>query len=238
MTVTDSDATPEEPIFDFGEGEGNDHHSAPHFTPAERHRMEHIATWMFIGGDFVFFILEIFSWFYLRTMNTNGMWRGTLCTQAHQCAAGGSTGFMLTHPVTKADPLWTYLVGGIIIVSAVFVWFAESQARDGATRKTTAPLLAIGMAFVLAAIAVQLYQFQILPFQTVDGSYASVFMFFMGANIGHFVITLVVVAGIWNRARMGKYEDGVWYQLHLVRLWIVWVALSSAILAIVAAVFA
>jgi heme/copper-type cytochrome/quinol oxidase subunit 3 len=239
MTVTDTNATPEEPIFAIGDhhGEG-DHHDAPHFTPAERHRMEHIATWMFIGGDFVFFILEIFSWFYLRALNTNGMWRGTLCSPTNQCAAGGSTGFMLTHPVEKADPLWTFLVAGIVIVAAAFVWFAEAQARSGATRKTTSPMLALGMLFTLGAIAVQLYQFQILPFQTTFGAYASVFMFYMGANVAHFAITLVMTLGIWNRSRLGKYEGGSWYQLHLVRLWIVWVAVSSAILAIVSVAFA
>ncbi len=200
--------------------------------------MEHIATWMFIGGDAVFFLLEIFMWFYLRTLNTNGMWRGVTCSKANPCAIGGGSGYSLTSQVTKADPLWTFVVAGLIVVSAAFIWFAESQARKGATRQGTTGFLGLGLLFALASIGVQIYQFQVLPFQTTFGAYASTFEFYMGSNIAHFLLVALIAFGLLSRSRMGKYENGSWYQLHLSRLWTVWVAASATILALIAVLFA
>ena len=125
-----------------------------------------------------------------------------------------------------------------MIISAAFVWFAEVQARQGATRKGTSPLLGLGLLFLVGAIVWQIVQFQVLPFTTIDGAYASTFEFYMGSNLAHFAILLTVGTGIFNRSRQGKYENGNWYQLHLSRLFWVWIAFSTTLLGLVAVLFA
>ena len=214
----------------------DEHTGGHHESPQERHKKEHMATWLFIGGDMVFFALEIFFWFYLRTLNTNGMWIGAQCSKANPCTDG--LGNPITSPIVQEVKWHTLLVAGLIIVSAAFIWIAEVRARESAPKAVVTPLLGFGLVFCLAAIAVQFWQFQVLPFTTIDGAYASLFEFFMGSNIAHFLIVLVIAMGIFNRSRQGKYENGNWYQLHLARLFAVWVAVSCTILAIIASFFA
>jgi heme/copper-type cytochrome/quinol oxidase subunit 3 len=220
-----------------------------HDTPQEKHRKEHVAVWLFIFGDAVFFMLELFFWFYLRANNTAGMWRGANCTaQSPQSIAGaGPTatnictdglGNPITHEIATAAPLHTLAIAALIIIAAAFVWFAEVQARQGGTRKGVTPLLGLGVIFVVAAIVWQIVQFQILPFTTIQGTYASTFEFYMGSNIAHFLLALTVGFGLFNRSRIGKYEDGRWFQVHLSRIFFVWVAFSSAVLALVTVLFA
>ena len=223
--------------------EGGNHHD----SPQEKHRKEHMAVWLLIFGDAVFFLLELFFWFYLRANNTAGMWRATNCT-----AANGKTGPTdeglntctdglfnpITHAIPKASPVYTIIVFALIAVAAGFVWFAEVQARKGATKTTTHPLTALALFFVLAAIGAQFYQFQVLPFTTIQGTYASTFEFYMGSNVAHFLLALTIVLGLWNRSRLGKFDNGKWYQLHLSRLFLVWVASTSVILGLVTIFFA
>jgi heme/copper-type cytochrome/quinol oxidase subunit 3 len=223
--------------------EGGNHHD----TAQEKHRKEHMATWLFIFGDVVFFLLELFFWFYLRANNTAGMWRAMNCTPANGKLGPTDEGLNtctdglfnpITHAIPKANPVYTIIVFALIAIAAAFVWFAEVQSRKGATKKTTHPLTALALFFVLAAIAAQFYQFQVLPFTTIQGTYASTFEFYMGSNVAHFLLALVIVTGLWSRSRLGKFDNGKWYQLHLSRLFLVWVAASCVILGLVTIFFA
>ena len=60
----------------------------------------------------------------------------------------------------------------------------------------------------------------------------------MGSNLAHFGLVSFILLGLVIRSSKGKFENGNWYQLHLSRLWALWVAISSALLAVVAVVFA
>lgn len=207
-------------------------HEEHHESPQERHKKEHLAIWLFIFGDAVILALEIFFWFYLRTLNTNGMWIGAACSKANPCTDG--LGNPITAPIQQADGIYTLAVAALIIVGAAFIWLAEVQARGGATRKATTPLLGLATLFTLGAIVLQFVQFQVLPFTTIDGAYASVFEFYMGSNIAHFLIVLMIAVGLMTRSRKGMLEGGNWYQAHLSRLFAVWVAFSATVLAVIA----
>ena len=240
MTVTEHDT----------HAEGGHHES-----PQHKHKKEHIAIWLFIAGDAVFLMLELFAWFYLRTLNTNGGWRFTQCTKALSDQISGTLvgtpafnsnaqtctdglGNPITHQIATAAPIHTIAIAVLMLISAAFIWFAEVQARQGATRKTTTPLAGFALLFVIGAIVWQIVQFQVLPFTTIDGTYASLFEFYMGANLAHFALILIIAQGMLFRSRAGKFENGNWYQLHLSRLFWVWVAASSALLALVTIFFA
>jgi heme/copper-type cytochrome/quinol oxidase subunit 3 len=219
-------------VADHGEGEHGGHHE----SPQDRHKKEHIAVWLFIGGDAVFLVLEIFMWFYLRSLNTNGMWRGVDCSKAKACM--DALGNPITAPIPKAAAINTVGIFVLMLVSAALIWFTEVQARQGATRKTTTPLAGLALLLLSGAVVWQIIQFQYLPFQTIDGTYASTFEFFMGSNLAHFFVLLVIAIGLFNRSRHGKYEDDNWYQLHLGRLFWVWLAASATTLGLVVVLFA
>jgi hypothetical protein len=90
---------------------------------------------------------------------------------------------------------------------------------------------------LLAAIALQCYQFGTTPFTTIQGTYASSYLFFMGSTLAHLTLLTFIVVGLWSRARVGRYDDGKWHQVRLIRMFAVWIALSAAILTLVSSLF-
>ncbi len=78
------------------------HDGSHHETAEQRDQKERLAIWLFIAGDALFLLLELFTWFYLRALNTSGMWRGAACSKANPCTDG--LGNPITREVAKADP--------------------------------------------------------------------------------------------------------------------------------------
>jgi heme/copper-type cytochrome/quinol oxidase subunit 3 len=211
--------------------EGGNHHD----TPRAKHRKEHMLVWMLIGGDMVFTALMIFAWFYLKALNVEGMWRGAACTPNFNSALNQSCtdgiGNAIKHIVPTAAPLHTFAIALLAIVGAGLLWFAEVQARQGASGKATTPLLGLGSLAILGALVWQIYQFQVLPFTTVQGAYASSFEYIMGSNVFHLTLVLILTVGLLIRGSKGLHDNGRWYQIHLSRLFASWVALSITLLA-------
>jgi heme/copper-type cytochrome/quinol oxidase subunit 3 len=207
-----------------------------HETREQRHFKERLAIWLFIGGDLVFLLMELFFWFYLRALNTNGLWRGAACTKANPCTDG--LGNPITSEITKANPAYTLIIAGLTVIAALIIWQAEVASRRQVARRAISGAAALGLVFLLAAVVVQCIQFGKLPFTTIDGSYASSFIFFMGSTLGHLLLLSFLVFGLWNRARRGKYDGGHWYQVRLIRIFAVWIAISTCVLALVMVLFA
>jgi heme/copper-type cytochrome/quinol oxidase subunit 3 len=207
-----------------------------HETREQRHFKERIAIWLFIGGDLVFLLMELFFWFYLRALNTNGLWRGTDCTKASPCTDG--LGNPITSEIAKANPAYTLTIAGLTVVAALVIWQVEVSSRRQSGRGAISGSAALGLVFVLAAIVVQCIQFGKLPFTTIDGSYASTFIYFMGSTLAHLFLLSFLVLGLFTRARRGKYDGGHWYQVRLTRIFAAWIAVSTCILALVMVLFA
>jgi fumarate reductase subunit D len=207
-----------------------------HETREQRHFKERLALWLFIGGDLVFLLMELFFWFYLRALNTNGMWRGAACTKASPCTDG--LGNPITTEIAKANPAYTLTIAGLTVIAALFIWQAEAISRRQARRGAIGAAAALGLVFLLAAVVVQCIQFGKLPFTTIDGSYASSFIFFMGSTLGHLLLLTFLVFALWNRARMGRFDHGHWYQVRLTRMFATWIAISTCVLALVMVLFA
>lgn len=218
-----------------GHEEGS-HDGGHHETPEQRDRIEHVGLWLFIGGDAVFLMLELFAWFYLRALNTNGMWRGAACTVAAPCTDG--LGHPITHEVAKANPAYTLSIAALVVVGALLLGAVERSAVKRDSRSVMGGFSGLALIVLLAAIALQCYQFTVLPFSTIDGSYASVFEFFMGSTLAHVSILAFVALGLWNRVRVGRYDEGRWYRVRLIRLFAVWIAASICVLALVMSFFA
>jgi len=211
------------------------HPGVHHDTPEQKDRKERTAVWLFIGGDMVFVALEIFTWFYLRGLNPNNGWRWVGSSAANPWT--DMVGNTHTMEVPKASVAWTIGVSLLTLLVGLIAWWAEGLAKGKAKRSVVSGALGLTFLASLVAIGFQIAQFQVLPFQTTWGTYASTFEFFMGSNLAHLIIVAIVCLGLWNRARQGKYDDH-WYQIRLGRHFMVWVGSAAVILGAIAAFWA
>jgi hypothetical protein len=167
-------------------------------THEQRHFRERIALWLFIAGDALFFLIELFMWFYLRALNTNGLWLGVACTSAHACTDG--LGNAITQEVHKASPSFTVTVAGLSVLAALLMsWWSEKLEADR-VKVPSAQLRCYPFLVLSGAIGVQCFQFERLPSTTIDGTYASCFIFLMGSTLGHLILLSFVGIGLANRA--------------------------------------
>lgn len=215
--------------------EGAENPGGEHETAYKRDQKERLMLWLFIGGDLLFLVLEIFTWFYLRTLNVNGLWNGALCTKANPCTDG--LGNPITAQIPKANPWHSVAIAVLTILCAAFIWLAESAAKKQSGKSTVTGLSVVGLLFLVGAVVWQCVQFGVLPFTTIQGAYASTFLFFIGSTLGHLILLLFVVVGLCIRAGKGRYEGGTWYRIRLIRFFVVWIAISTAALAIVSSLF-
>jgi heme/copper-type cytochrome/quinol oxidase subunit 3 len=206
-----------------------------HETREQRHFKERLVVWIFISGDAVFLLMELFYWFYLRALNTDGMWRGVGCSKANPCTDG--LGNPITHEIAKATPWFTVSIAILVVIAAGIVWGVERLSQRQAARSAVSGAAGLALVVLLAAIVVQCIQFGHLPFTTIDGSYASTFEFFMGSTLAHVSLLAFIATGLFARARRGLYDGGHWYQVRIIRIFAVWLAVSSCILAIVMSAF-
>ncbi len=223
---------------DHGHGpavEGAENPGGEHETAFKRDQKERLLIWLLIGGDALFLVLEVFTWFYLRTLNTSGLWNGALCTKANPCTDG--LGNPITAPITRADPKHAIIIAVLTVIAAAFVWVAESNAKKGSGKRAVAGAAGVAVIFMLAAVAWQIYQFQVIPFTTIDGAYASTYEFFMGSTLAHLILLTFLGLGLWVRAGKGRYEGQTWYRVRIIRFFAVWIAISTVILVTVAAIF-
>ncbi|MGD0749180.1 MAG: hypothetical protein ABSB68_15360 [Acidimicrobiales bacterium] len=219
-----------------GDGHGVVEGGGHHETRAQRHLKERIALWLLVGGDALFLLLELFTWFYLRALNTNGMWRGAACTKANACTDG--LGNPITSEIPKAGITYTLVIAALTVVAALLVWWAEVSAQRQSPRRIISAGAGFALLTVLVAVVVQCYQFGQLPFTTIDGAYASSFIFFMGTTLAHLGLLVFILTGLWVRARRGKYDGGHWFQVGIIRFFTAWCAIVTCVLAATVILFA
>ena len=99
------------------------------------------------------------------------------------------------------------------------------------------PVPRAGLPLHAPAVGAQIYQFQKLPFTTIDGAYASTYEFFMGSTLAHLILLAFIGLGLWIRAGKGRYEGGTWYRIRIIRFFAVWIAISAVILTVVSSLF-
>ncbi len=218
------------PIVPGAENPGGEHESA-----SKRDQKERLMIGLFISGDALFLILELFAWFYLRSLNVGGLWNGAQCSKASPCADG--LGNPIVAQIPKANPWHSIAIACLAIGCAAFVWVAESAAKRQAGKRAVAGASGIALLFLLGAVAWQIYQFQVLPFTTIDGAYASTFEYFIGSTLAHLILLLFIVLGLWIRASKGRYEGGTWHRIRIIRYFAVWIAVSCVVLALTSTLF-
>ena len=159
-----------------------------------------------IVADVMFVASLLFSYLYLRGLNTENAW-----------VPKGS----------RIAPIWPgwALAAGLVLSAVAFRWGEKGIRVGNGTRLVLGSALAV---FVLVLTAVgQVLQMVRFPFAIASSAYASSMYVLAGANLFHLVITLYLGLAMWNRARLGKYSATDNWQVGIVSLWWAWVALAA-----------
>jgi heme/copper-type cytochrome/quinol oxidase subunit 3 len=161
---------------------------------------------LLIVADAAFVGALVFSYFYLRGLNTSGAW----ITQGMHTAT-----------------IWVgWLIGLIAVASA---WCYRSGVNALRTGKIGGLIggAGIALALVLLDSVVQIIQLASLPFKPDANAYASCVYTLAGANLFHLLLTAVIGVGIWNRARLGRYVATNPWQVEIVAIWWNWIAVAA-----------
>ena len=121
-------------------------------------RALYVAGRLLAGATTFFFLAFVFAYFYLRSLNENGMWRPAM-TPAH-------------HHIKPVQGLGAAMIA-CVLISAVLAVLAGRRMK-GQSSSWLAP--AIGsLVLGLAAVCLQCIEFTSQKFGPTDGGYASVF---------------------------------------------------------------
>jgi len=182
-----------------------DGHAAHDPVPGQR-----LGVMLLILADAAFVLSLVFTYFYLRGLNTEGGW----------IPAGSHT----------LNPLNGWVIAGVMVLSALAYRWGELGVPAGDRRRVTAGVV-LALLLVVVDLGLQLARLVTLPFGAGTGSYASTVIVMAGSHLVHLLITAVLGIAIWNRSRMGLFADNPW-QIRLVGYWWTWVAVSAVLLAI------
>jgi len=227
-------------------GHDGGHHEPPEVVDG-RQRM---AIWLFISGDAITLSALLFTYLYLRGVNTGGHWMSmvgypTVGPNGHsyawyEAALNGSAGLPNPQVVMQA-PLsagLNWLVSILTLVSGLVVWAAEKGLRATKNAKTFSSLAWVATALVVVTMFFTLKQLHSIPaiFVAINDSqtmsytaYASTMMVIIGSGLVHLAILAFLGVGLAIRSARGAITGDKWFQARLVRLFWVWVGISGII---------
>jgi heme/copper-type cytochrome/quinol oxidase subunit 3 len=165
---------------------------------------------LLILADASFVAALLFSYFYLRGLNTDRAWLAD-----GQATASITAGWLLA--------------GGVVLSAAVYRW-AQHGIENGAESRFVAGAALALLVLVLDTVA-QVWQLVTFPFGVADSAYSSALYTLAGANLFHLLLTVFLGVGMWNRGRHSIYSASSNWQVRLVGLWWTWVALASVLAA-------
>ena len=182
-----------------------------HDSPDTVGRRDRLGVILLIAADIAFVGSLMFSYMYLRFLNTEGAW--------------------IPEGMTETPPLATWLVVIFMVVGLIAIYLGVKGMRTG---KASALVRGSGIALIaaLAAVVFQIVQMHDFNFPLGEkgyfaGSYSSSMMTLAGANAFHLVLTIIISLGIFNRSRLGKYQDPASWQPRIAVYWWLWVVISA-----------
>lgn len=182
-------------------------HAAPHAEdPGVVGRRWRTGVLLLIFADVAFVAALIFSYFYLRGLNTSKAWLA---------------------PKQDTAAIWVgWLIAGILVVSAVALRTGLAGIQRG-SRNRLAAAAGLATVLVLGDVVVQIVQLASFPFGAGDSAYSSELYLFGGANLFHLLLTLFLGIGVWNRTRVGRYSQQDHRQVQLISLWWMWISVAA-----------
>lgn len=163
---------------------------------------------LLIFADAAFVASLVFTYFYLRGLNTEGAWfpKGTAST-----------------------PIWIgwAIAAGTVASAIAYRWGQVGLEKDDESRLVRGA--AVGVVLVAAVAIGQLIQLATFPFEVDDSSYGSATYVLAAANFFHLLLTLFIGVGVWNRSRLHKFSSVNNWQPQVIGLWWTWIAAASAL---------
>jgi heme/copper-type cytochrome/quinol oxidase subunit 3 len=225
--------------------EGGGHFLAPEVLDGQ----QRLGVWLFIAGDIIIVAALLFTYLYLRGVNTSGHWMSLVGYKGHSYAyyeniANGSVGLpapKLIHIGPMSAGL-EWLIAAVIVVSGAIIWQAERALRATKNAKAYSAMATFATIAVLVAIVLTIIQLRSVPTVMVATNdsqgmaytaYDSVFLVLAGSGLFHLIILTFLGLGLMIRSRKGLINGERWFQARLVRLFWVWIAISSVIVAAV-----
>lgn len=161
---------------------------------------------LLILADVAFVVALIFSYFYLRGLNTESSW----------VTAGA-----------KTAAIWVgWAIAVVLVLSAVsFRWGVDGIRAANSKRLVTGAGVAVLL--VLIDTVLQVIQLASFPFDPSANAYASSVYTLAGANLFHLLLTLFLGIGLWNRSRLGRYSAQDFWQVDIIGIWFTWIAVAA-----------
>jgi heme/copper-type cytochrome/quinol oxidase subunit 3 len=227
---------------------GHGGHDGGHHEPPEvvdgRQRM---AIWLFISGDAITLSALLFTYLYLRGVNTGGHWMSMVGLPGPQTAGGHTYAYyenasslpspqvVLTKPLSAG---LNWFVSFLTLLSGLIIWGAEKGLRATKNAKNFSALAWLATAVVVVTVFFTLKQLHSIPsvFVAINDSqtmsysaYASTMMVIIGSGLVHLAILAFLGVGLAIRSARGAIPGDKWFQARLVRLFWVWVGISAII---------
>jgi len=225
--------------------EGGGHFMAPEHVDGQ----QRLGVWLFIGGDIIIVAALLFTYLYLRGTDTSGHWMSLLGYKGHSYAyyqniANGSVGLpapKLIH-IGPMSAGMEWLIAAVTVVSGAIIWQAERALRATKSAASYSAMATFATIVVIVAIVLTIIQLRSVPeiFVATNDSqgmaytaYDSVYLALSGSGLVHLIILTFLGLGLTIRSRKGLINGERWFQARLVRLFWVWIAVSSVIVAAV-----
>jgi heme/copper-type cytochrome/quinol oxidase subunit 3 len=222
------------------------HGEGQHDSPEKIDGRERLGVWLFIGADVVTVGALLFTYLYLRAVDTSGHWmsmygyKGSLHTYEYwfNAAANGTLKSpTLIHVGTVSAGL-QWVVAAITVVSAAVLWTGEKGLRAKKNAKSFSATALLAALLPIAGIVFSAVLLKDLPqiFVSINDSntmsyttYDSAMMALLASTIFHLAVLAFLGLGLSIRATRGVVSGDRWYQVRLVRYFWVWVAVSSVV---------
>jgi heme/copper-type cytochrome/quinol oxidase subunit 3 len=221
------------------------HHDYHHEDPEVVDSRQRLGVWLFIGGDIVILSALLFTYLYLRGVNTDGHWMSMLGYQGHSYAwyenalssAAGLPAPTLIH-VSPMSPGLNWLVALAVVVSAAVIWSAERGLRAMKNARAYSNMALLATLVAVLAVILSIVQLRHIPQIFVANNdsqvmthtaYSSAMMVIIAVALVHYVVLAFLGLGLTIRSARGVINGENWYQARLVRLFWVWVAVGAVV---------
>ena len=228
---------------------GSEH--AHHEDPRTVYLRQRLGVLIFIAGDLVTFGALIFTYLYLRGTNTLGHWMSIVAVPNTAATKADPQGFLdnggqmsLIHEHALSAGL-SWIIAAVVVLSALFIWWGERRLKAGAKGAMTlagilatlSVMVSIGLTVAQMHSVPQYWRAEADSQLYVYTAYGSVMLALGISALLHALVLLLLGSGVIRRSVSGRLSPEAPYHATLVRLFWVWVAISTVLTTVVVTVF-